>query len=683
MMFRCPPPIRAALFGTILAVATAALAASAATDPASGVDTAGFDPTCKACDDFYQFVNGGWIKSHPIPASESSYGAFSELADRNQAVLRGLLDDATKTDAAPGTDERKIGDFYAACMDTQAIDANGTNAIAPLFADVADVHDLGSLAPALAKLERAGVNAFFGFGGGADVHDARMTIAQLRQGGLSLPDRDYYLKTDDKTVALRAAFIAYATKTFTLLGDSPDRAASEAATVLRIETALAQNQISRIALRDPAASDHKTAFADLVTLAPNVAWVGFYEAAGVPTSATLNVGQPTYFKALSDQLGAMPIDDVKTELRWQIVRAYGPELAKPFDDAYFAFYSTALNGVPQQQERWKRCVRATDQNLGEALGRLYVAKAFPPAAKAAALEMVENIKQTFRDDLAVLDWMSPETRDRAIAKLDAFALKIGYPDKWRDYSKLAISRDSYAANVMAASEFRSEDNLAHIGKPVDRARWGMTPPTVNAYYNPTVNEIVFPAGILQPPFYFQNADMAINYGGIGAVIGHESTHGFDDQGRKFGPDGNLTDLWTADDVTKFNARADCVVKQFDALSPAPGVMESGKLVEGEEIADLGGLTIAYKAFEKWQATHPRQTLDGYSPEQRFFIGFAQLWASNHRPEEIALRAKTDVHAYDKFRVNATVANLPGFAFAFFCKQMDPMYRPPAERCAIW
>jgi putative endopeptidase len=673
--------IRAALFGTLAALGTVSLAAAAT--PESGVNPANFDPTCKACDDFYQFANGGWIKAHPIPASEASYGSFSELADRNQNVLHDLLETAAKTKAPLGSNEQKLGDFYAACMDTAAIDASGFTPIKPMLASVAGISDVKSMAPVLAKLQRDGVSGFFNFGGGSDVHDAKMTIAQLRQGGLSLPDRDYYLKTDDKSVALRAAFSAHVAKMFALLGDAPDVANAEAATVLKLETSLAQNQVSRVALRDPSASDHKTAFADLLKLAPNIDWTAFYASAGVPTSTTLNVGQPTYFKALSDLLGAASADDVKTELRWQIVRSYATRLAKPFDDEAFAFESTTLNGVPQQQERWKRCVRATDQALGEALGQLYVAKAFPPSAKASALELVQTLKQTLHDDFASLEWMSPTTREKAIGKLDAFQLKIGYPDKWRDYSKLPVSRDSYAQNAIAASEFRSDDNTSRIGKTVDRARWSMTPPTVNAYYNPSINEIVFPAGILQPPFFFQNTDMAINYGAIGAVIGHESTHGFDDQGRRFGPDGNLEDLWTPDDVAKFNARAECVVKQFDALSPLPGVQENGKLVEGEEIADLGGMTIAYKAFEKWQATHPRLTLDGYTPEQRFFIGWAQVWASNERPESIALRARTDVHAYDKFRVNATLANMPGFAFAFFCKQMDPMVRPPDQRCSIW
>ena len=672
--------IRIAALGAAFTLATVALASAA---PKSGLDLANFDTTCKACDDFYQFANGGWIKNHPIPASEAEYGSFSALQERNQAVLHGLLDTARDANAPAGSNERKLGDFYAACMDTAAIDAAGAKPIQPLFDSLTALADTRSLGPVLARLQREGVTAYFTFGSSPDVHDARTNIAQLRQSGLSLPDRDYYLKTDDKSVALRTAFTAYVGKMFVLLGDAPDAAAAEAATVLRIETSLAQNQLSRVALRDPAATDHKTTFAELTALAPNIDWNGFYAAAGAPTSATLNVAQPAYFKALSDILGQSPVADVKTELRWQILRAYATRLAKPFDDAYFAFNSTTLNGVPEQTERWKRCVRATDQALGEALGQLYVAKAFPPSAKASALELVQNVKGTLRDDLSTLAWMSPATRDKAIAKLDAFQLKIGYPDRWRDYGNLLVTRASYAANAIAAAEFRSAENIAQIGKPVDRARWGMTPPTVNAYYSPSLNEIVFPAGILQPPFFFSDADMAGNYGGSGAVSGHESTHGFDDEGRRFGPDGNLQELWLPDDVAKFNERAGCIVKQFDALSPLPGVHENGKLVEGEAIADLGGLTIAYKAFEKWQSTHPRQTIDGFTPEQRFFLGWAQVWASTERPEAVALYARTDVHAYDKFRVNATVANMPEFALAFLCKQTDAMVRPPADRCTIW
>jgi len=653
------------------------------TGTASGIDLSNIDRTCKACDDFYQFANGGWIAKHPVPPSESSIGNFSVLHDRNLDVLHGLIEDPGLRAAAPGTNARKLADFYDSCMDTSGVAAAGITPLAPEFAQIAKVRGASSLAEPLAELARVGVTAFFSVGGGSDQHDSRTTIVQIRQAGLGMPDRDDYLKDDAKTTTLRAAYLDHLTKTFALVGDAPDVATSDARRVLALETTLATAQIGRVELRDPAASDHKMRFADLRALAPSIDWAAYFATAGIPTTVPVNVGQPTYVAALAKSLATLPASDVAAYLRWQTTRAFASALTPAIDDEDFAFYGKTLSGTKEQQPRWKRCVNATDRNLGEALGQLYVAKAFPASAKAAALELVGNLRDTFRDDFATLQWMSPATREKAIAKLAAFQVKIGYPDAWQNYDALAIAPHAYAADLAAAAAFRRVDNVSRIGKPVDRARWGMTPPTVNAYYNPSINEIVFPAGILQPPFFDANADMAVNYGGIGAVIGHEATHGFDDQGRKYDAVGNLTDTWQPEDAVRFNARANCVVQQYDALSPEPGVMENGKLVQGEAIADIGGMTIAYKAFEKWQAKHPRRTIDGFSPEQRFFMGWAQVWAGNDRPEAIALRAKTDVHAFDKFRVNATLANLPDFASAWFCKLNAAMVRPSEKRCQIW
>ncbi len=654
-----------------------------ATGTTSGIDLSNLDRTCKACDDFYQFANGGWIAKHPIPAAYASIGNFNVLHDRNLDVLHGLLDDPSLLAAAAGSNARKLGDFYKSCMDTNAIASAGTAPLAPEFATIAGVSDAHTLAAPLAKLAAEGVGAFFNVSGGADEHDSRTTIVQLRQGGLGLPDRDYYLKDDAKSVALRTKYTDHVAKTLALLGDAPALAANEAKSVVAIETALATSQLGRVEMRDPAATDHKMSFADLRALAPALDWNAYFATAGIPTTVPINVAQPKYFAALSALLATLSPADLEAYLRWHTTLAFASALAGPIDDENFAFYGKTLNGTTEQLPRWKRCVTATDQNLGEALGQLYVAKAFPASAKKSALELVGNVRSTLRSDFATLSWMTPATRAKAIAKLDAFQLKIGYPDKWKSYASLEIAPAGYVRNIAAGAAFRRADSLERIGKPVDRARWGMTPPTVNAYYNPSINEIVFPAGILQPPFFDAKADMAVNYGGIGAVIGHESTHGFDDQGRKYGPDGNLSDTWSPQDALRFNARADCIVKQYDALSPAPGVMENGKLVEGEAIADIGGMTIAYKAFEKWQATHPRRTIDGFSPEQRFFMGWAQVWAGNDRPESIALRARTDVHAFDKFRVNATLANMPEFASAWFCKLNQAMVRPPEQRCQIW
>jgi putative endopeptidase len=531
-------------------------------------------------------------------------------------------------------------------------------------------------------LHLAGSDSFFNFGSGADFKNSTQNIAQLNQGGLGLPDRDYYTKDDAKSQQIRSAYLAHVAAILTLSGESPSAAATGAQTVMSIETALATSSLTRVQRRDPNAIYHKMSLAQLQSIAPNFDWQTYFSASSVMPS-DINVAEPAFFQAFSSLLPTLGTDRLRAYLRWHLLHVYAVTLPKAYVDANFDFYSKQLQGTPQQLPRWKRCVRATDATLGEALGQLYVAKVFPPKAKAEALAMVKNIKSMLREDISTLSWMSAPTRQKAVDKLDAFILKIGYPDKWRDYSGLKIGRVAYATNVLASNEFETRRDYGKIGKNVDRSEWGLTPPTVNAYYNPTVNEIVFPAGILQPPFFNPNVDPAVNYGAIGAVIGHESTHGFDDQGRQFDKDGNLADWWTADDATSFTARANCIVDQFNALEVLPGVHENGKQVEGEAIADLGGLTIAYKAFEKWQAAHPRQTIDGFSPEQRFFIGFATFWSSNQRPEFMRLLANVDVHPYDKFRVNNTLSDMPQFAAAWFCKLNEAMVRPPASRCQIW
>ncbi len=672
-------------FGAIIAICALAVdggAQAAMRTLSSGVNLANLDRTCKPCADFYQFADGGWLKSHTIPAAYSRFGTFNELSDRNRNVIHSILDSLAKTKAAPGSNDQKLADFYGSCMNTAAIEAGG---IKPLDADFKAIDGLTSvqgLAPLVARLQLDGVTAFFRFNAGADDKDSRMNIAQVDQSGLGLPDRDYYTKADAKSQTLRDEYTAHVAKMFTLLGESADRASADAATVMAMETTLAQNSMTRVARRDPEAVYHKMDEAKLTSLAPNFNWAAFFAASHVKPGA-INVASTDFAKAFSTQLGTWNTDQIKTYLRWHLVHAFATSLPKAFDDADFDFYSKTLNGTTAQSERWKRCASATDATLGEALGQIYVTKTFSPQAKTNALAMVQNIKETFRDDLSSLNWMSDATRKRAVGKLDAFILKIGYPDKWRDYGNLPIVKGPFVANTLASARFETLRNYAMIGKPVDRTEWGMTPPTVNAYYNPSINEIVFPAGILQPPFFDASADMAVNYGGIGAVIGHESTHGFDDEGSQFDKDGNLKNWWSAADSARFKQRTQCIVKQYNELSPLPGVNENGALVVGEATADLGGLTIAYKAFEKWQSTHPRRVLDGFTPEQRFFLGWANVWASLQRPEATKLRANTDVHAYDKFRVNATLADMPQFATAYFCKLNDAMVRPPAERCQIW
>ena len=664
---------------------TDATVRAAVTKTVSGVDLASLDRTCKPCTDFYQFANGNWIKNNPIPAAYPSWGEFNILAENNRNVLHGILEKAAADkSAALGSNEQKIGDFYASCMDTAAIEKAGTAPLAPLMATISELKDTKQLGALVAKLESEGGPGFFGFGAGADAKDSSQDIAQLFQGGLGLPDRDYYLKDDEKSKALRDAYTKHVATMFTLLGEPQTQADADANTVLAMETTLAKAAVSRVTLRDPQKRYNKMSVAELQKLSPNFDWNAYFSGSGV-SFTTINVVTPDFFKGFSDAIATWTPAQIQTYLRWHAVHSLATALPKAFDDANFAFYSTTLQGVTEQLPRWKRCTRATDNTLGEALGQSYVAQAFPPAAKARALQLVKYVKQTLRDDMSTLTWMSAPTQKRAMAKLDAFTLKIGYPDKWLSYATLPITRQSYAANLIAATQFENKRDYGKIGHPVDKTEWGMTPPTVNAYYNPSINEIVFPAGILQPPFFQANADMAVNFGAVGAVIGHESTHGFDDSGRQFDAEGNLVDWWQPADSTAFDKRAQCIIDQFDALQPIPGVHENGKLVTGEAIADLGGLTIAYKAFERYKKEHPEvnKTLDGFTPEQRFFLGFAHIWAANERPQYVSLLAQTDPHPFDKFRVNATLSNMPEFAAAWHCPMNVPMVRPANQRCQIW
>ncbi|HEX8888315.1 MAG TPA: M13 family metallopeptidase [Pyrinomonadaceae bacterium] len=648
----------------------------------SGFDVSNLDRSANACQDFNQFANGGWMAHNPIPPAYSVWGRFTQLDEQNLSVLHDILEGLLKKPNRAGSNEQKVADFYESCMDEPTIEKEGINPLQPELDRIAALNDLQGLEDEIARLHAHRIPAVFGFGAAQDFKDSKTIIAQTVQGGLGLPDRDYYTKDDAKSKETRDEYMKHVARTFQLLGDDADKAAAEAKTVMNIETKLAENSSTRVQRRNPEANYHPMIKSQLLELTPHFDWGRYFRNINMPEVAKVNVGQPDFFKAADKLLTDIPIEDWKTYLRWHLVNAASPTLSSKFVDENFAFNGKYLQGTTEILPRWKRCVASTDRALGEALGQLYVEKTFTPQAKARAQEMVKNLIEALRTDLSTLSWMSEQTRTRAIAKLDAFMRKIGFPDKWRSYEALQVSRGAYYNNAVSSGEFEFKRNLGKIGKPVDRTEWGMTPPTVNAYYNPSMNEIVFPAGILQPPFYDPKADDAFNYGGIGAVIGHEMTHGFDDSGARFDADGNLAMWWTPDDYKKFTERTDCVVHQFDSYEVEPGLHQIGKLVVGESVADLGGLTVAYAAYQKSLQGKPKpKVIDGFTPEQRFFLGWAQVWAQNIRPEAARLRTQTDPHPLARFRVNGPLSNMPAFAQAFGCKAGDPMVR--AERCQIW
>jgi len=671
----------------VVAVMMASAGLRASAKPAGdstywGFDTANLDKTCKPCDDFYQFAMGGWMKANPIPPAYSTWGSFSQLLDKNQQNLRQILEAAEKQQAVAGSNEQKIGDFYASCMDTGAIEAAGTKPIEAELANIAAMKNGAELQSETVRLQKEGVGVLFGFRATQDAKDSSQVVGAAWQGGLGLPEREYYLKQDDKSKQLRDTYVKHVAKMFELLGDSADTAATEASTVLRIETSLANASMKNTDLRDPNKTYHRMKMADLQAMTPDFNWGSYFTAVGHPELKEINVGQPDFFKALDSQLTATPLADWKAYYRWHVLNASAPALPEKFVAEEFEFRGKTLTGAKEIQPRWKRCTQATDRALGEALGQVYVQKYFPPEAKAHALVMVHNLISALHSDLQTLPWMSPETRAQATAKLEAFAVKIGYTDKWRDYSALKIDRVSYLANQRRSAAFEFERRLAKIGKPVDRTEWGMTPPTVNAYNNSSMNEIVFPAGILQPPFYDPKADDAVNYGGMGAVIGHEITHGFDDHGSQFDGRGDLKNWWTPDDMKNFKERAACVQTQFDNYVVDGDLHENGKLVLGESIADLGGLAISYAAYEKSLEGKPRPPdKDGFTPEQRFFLGWAQVWGANDRLEYERLMANTNPHPLPRFRGNGPLSNMAEFAKAFGCKKGDAMVRE--QVCKIW
>ncbi|MDX5481610.1 MAG: M13 family metallopeptidase [Hymenobacteraceae bacterium] len=683
-------PVSAALAGLLLsgcgssATTEGTAAETAETNMGYGLDLANMDTTVSACADFYQFANGGWAKNNPIPASESRWGAFNELAEKNNAVLRELLTEASSnTTAAKGTATQMVGEFYAAGMDSVAINRAGITPIKPELDRIAAVKSRDELLRTVADLKTKGISGYFGMYVSQDDKVSTQYALQAGQGGLGLPDRDYYLKDDDRSRNIRSEYLKHLQNTFQLLGDDAATAQRKAQRVMAMETQLARASMTRVERRDPYATYNKMTIQEFARQNPNLNVTQLLTGMGAQAAKEIIIGQPKFFTELNAMLNKTPLDDWKTYTQWHLVRTMAPYLSQDFVQENFNFYGKVLSGAKEMQPRWKRVLRATDAAMGEALGQLYVQKTFSPEAKQKAMEMVNNLQEAFKEHVRDLEWMSEDTKRQALQKLEAFAVKIGYPDKWEDYKGLDISRDSYAANVMRASEFAFRDNIGKIGQPVDREEWFMSPPTVNAYYNPSMNEIVFPAGILQPPFFDPRADDAVNYGGMGAVIGHELTHGFDDQGAKYDFEGNLKDWWTKEDLQQFNQRADAVADQYNQYTVLDNLHVNGRLTLGENIADIGGLNIAYTALQKALENKNPGKIAGLTPEQRFFLAWAQIWRVNARDEYLNQQILTDPHSPGRFRTNGPVSNMPEFYQAFGCDQGDPMVRAEENRVKIW
>ncbi len=649
------------------------------------IDPADFDKSAKPCEDFYQFANGAWLAAHPIPADRSRYGGFDELADRNREVVKKILEETSaKKDWSKGSPEQKVSDFYATGMDAAAREKAGAAPLAPTLATIAKLKTADDLPAILAELHLSGANAGFGFRVDQDARNSTRYIGIFNQGGLGLPDRDYYLKDDAKSKDLREAYRAHVAKLLEFVGDSPDAAKAEADVVMGIETSLAKASITRVENRDPQKTYNKRTLAALNAEAPGFDFAKFLADMGASASTEVNVRQPAFFTGFAALARSVPPADWRTYLRWHAARTAAPFLSKAFQEENFAFNGKKLNGTPQEEKPWRRVQAATDTALGEAVGPMYVARAFSPKAKERMRVLVENMRAALKERIEALPWMSAETKAAAQKKLAAFGVKIGHPDAWKDYSALTISRDvPFAENVRRARVFETKRNLARLGKPIDRAEWGMTPPTVNAYYRSTLNEIVFPAGILQPPFFYEDADDAVNYGGIGVVIGHEMSHGFDDSGSQYDADGNLKNWWTPEDRKAYGARTALIVKQFDGYKPLPDQSINGKLTLGENIGDLGGIKIAYAAMEKALVGKRREKIDGFTPEQRFFLSYATIWRSQYRDEAMRVQLNTNPHSPGHWRAIGPPSNLPEFYEAFGCAEGAPMRRAEIDRPSIW
>ena len=655
----------------------------AQSNPQQGIQMGDIDQKADACTDFFQFANGKWRADNPIPPSMVRWSRRWQAGEAAKDQLKVILDDvSSKTDWPRGSVEELIGDYYGSCMNEAQVNKLGIAPAKPMLTEIDAMKTPADLQHMIRRLHEEAVFVPFGLSSTPDNHNPSQVIATVSAGGLGLPDRDYYLKTEPRFQEAREKYLLHVAEMFKLAGYDDAKAKAAADTVFQMEKKLAEASLDNVALRDPQATDHKTTFADLKKLAPAVDWDGYFTAEKL-SRADLNVTEPKFFQEVNRQVRETPMADWKVYLKWQFLNAFADQLSDPFVNENFAFYGKYLNGATELKPRWKRCAEATDQLLGEALGKKYVEKYFPPEAKERAQEMVKNILAAMHDTIESLEWMGPDTKKKALEKLSTFNPKIGYPDKWKDYSSIKLTRDSYWDNNLAAVKWNIDDDHSQIGKPVDRGRWGMTPPTSNAYYNPLLNEIVFPAGILQQPSFSVNNVDAVNYGGIGVVIGHEISHGFDDQGAQYDAQGRLNNWWTADDLTRFHHRTSCVVRQFDGYFIEPGIHHNGKLVLGESIGDFAGAKISYLAFKKAAQTHPEPTIDGYTPEQQFFIAWGQWRGDEIRPETQRTMVQGDPHPIGKYRVIGPLSNLPEFKLAFSCKDDSAMVRPPADRCQVW
>ncbi len=686
---RTLPPIF--LFVTFLALPPAPPAASAAEPSlAPRFDVKHMDASVDPCVDFYQYACGTWMKNNPIPPDRGSYGRGRELQEYNLAMLKGILDKASTPDPTRTPVNQKIGDFYASCMDDKAAVGKPPAALKPDLDRIAAMKSKADLAAVVGSFHargsflaigRGGSTPIFGFGAQSDYRDASKMVAGADQSGLGLPEKDYYFKEDEKSVATRKDYLDHLTKTFTLLGDAPARAAAAAQSVMAIETDLAKASLDRVSRREPKNLDHTMSFSDFTLLAPSFNWKAYFKEIHAPAFTSLNVAVPDFFKGMETAIGKHKLDAWKDYLRWRVAGAWSPYLGGAFEQEAFDFYGRKIGGAKEIPARWKRCVEAVDQNLGEALGQPYAEATFGAEGKERMLKLVNALQTSLEQDIQALGWMTPATKKQALVKLAAITDKIGYPDKWRDYSSVKIVRGDLIGNLQRARGFEVSRDLGKIGKPLDKSEWEMSPPTVNAYYNPQMNNINFPAGILQPPYFDRAMDDAVNFGAIGMVIGHELTHGFDDQGRQFDAQGDLEDWWTPEDAKAFTERAACLVDQYSSYTAVGDLKMNGKLTLGENTADAGGTRIAYMALMQTLADKPADKIDGFSPAQRFFLGQAQVWCANVSDEEARLRAQTDPHALPRYRVNGVVSNMPEFALAFSCKQDSPMVRQNA--CRVW